>query len=246
MGIPATRRTLLKLGLSLLSVPAIAKTRRGARGVVELFTSQGCSSCPPADAFFAELAERDDIVTLAYHVDYWDYLGWKDSLARPENADRQREYSKVFDSTVYTPQAVVNGRINLVGSDRAAILSALQEQDGVHGLSVDLDLSAIGGRMIVEVGRASTSDQAHIILVYYKPRQVVEIDAGENAGRTADYRDIVTSFQTVGIWHGDAMRLELPKSEMSRRGGRCAVLLQKVDEDGQPGPILGATCSQAV
>lgn len=243
MPILATRRCLLKLGLLLVPMPPCARAQEKPAAVVELFTSQGCSSCPPADALFVELAERDDLVVLTYHVDYWDYLGWKDDLATPENTARQRAYGEVFENTVYTPQAVVNGQVNVVGSDRDTLYEALGRNSGK--LAVDVALSYPGRSIVIEIGGAATPADAHVILAFYEPRKVISIRRGENSGRTIDYRNIVTSFQIIGMWHGETMRLELPKSEIARKGGHCAVLLQAVDAAGRPGRILGAARASA-
>lgn len=233
--------------LLALAAPAFAEATARPVGVVELFTSQGCSSCPPADALLAELAGRDDVVALSYHVDYWDYLGWKDTLATPENTARQRAYGAALDRPVYTPQAVINGHRDAVGSNRKAILAALDRPES-GALSVDIALSARNGSIFVDIGAAAGPAaaglaDAHVIVVYYKPSEVVSIESGENRGRSVDYRNVVTGFQTVGMWHGDSMRLELPKSEIVRKGGRCAVLVQAFDAEGRPGIILGAAHS---
>lgn len=243
MFLPLPRRNLLKLGL-LLALPLSFGARPSGRpvGVVELFTSQGCSRCPPADALFKELSERNDVVALAYHVNYWDYLGWKDDLATPENTDRQNAYGRVFNSTVYTPQAVVNGVRNIVGSDRDSLYAALDEaRSGTEGLAVDISLSMTRSSVVVDIGGTpAESTGAYVILIYVRPRQTVEIRAGENKGKTIEYHNIVTGYQTVGMWHGKPMRLELPRPEIENKGGRCAVLVQMVDENGNPGRILGA------
>ncbi|MFC6490272.1 DUF1223 domain-containing protein [Nitratireductor sp. GCM10026969] len=237
----------LRLALVLLALmmPLHAVAGQKVAGVVELFTSQGCSSCPPADALLAELAERDDIVALAYHVDYWDYLGWKDALATAENTARQRSYGERLDNSVYTPQMIINGYRNVVGSRRKEVHAAIKQgrEDG-EAMQVDVRLSSSDGSFFVDIGDApAASTGAHIVVVYFRPREVVTIGGGENKGRSIDYRNIVTSFQTVGMWHGKAMRLELPKSEMMKKGGHCAVLLQVHDAQGRPGPILGAAHS---
>ncbi|WP_274423368.1 DUF1223 domain-containing protein [Chelativorans sp. YIM 93263] len=233
----------LLFGMLLVAPPfspdAFAEEGKTA-GVVELFTSQGCSRCPPADEILSELAERKDMVVLAYHVSYWDYLGWKDEFATPENTARQRDYENVLNTSVYTPQAVINGGFSEVGSDREALLSLLE----THApLPVDVELSYKEKSLVIDVGSSSTVEPAadtHVVLVYYRPRQAVAIREGENAGREIVYRNIVTDFQTVGMWHGEPLRLELPMSQVKKKGGGCAVLLQSVGEPGNPGPILGA------
>jgi len=209
--------------------------------VVELFTSQGCNSCPPADILFRELAERDDVVALAYHIDYWDYLGWKDSLASSENTNRQQAYAEVFGGSVYTPQLVIDGARHVVGSEREKVEAAVSAPSDPEALSVGVDISSTENSVLIRIDKSKPMpDGAHVVLVYFQPKRLVEIERGQNAGREMDYRNIVTRHQTVGVWHGDAMNIEIPKSEMKKKGGRCAVLLQQVDDRGRPGVILGA------
>ncbi len=211
-------------------------------GVVELFTSQGCNSCPPADAFFAELAAKEDIVALAYHVDYWDYLGWQDTLGRKENTERQYDYMRAFGSrSVYTPQAVINGRSHVNGASRKEVDGALarMERSG-EGMRVGIKVSRTSDRVMIDAGDAGNGPaDAHVVIVYFDPPQAINIGKGENSGRKMTYWNAVTSIQTAGMWHGKAQRYELPMSEISKKGG-CAVLLQSVGKDGLPGPILGA------
>ncbi|GLQ80290.1 hypothetical protein GCM10007881_38090 [Mesorhizobium huakuii] len=211
-------------------------------GVVELFTSQGCSSCPPADAFFAELATREDIVALSYHVDYWDYLGWKDTLSRKENTERQYDYMRAFGSrSVYTPQAVLNGRAHVNGANRGEVDGALARMaKSGEGMRVSVKVSRTSDRVIIDAGDAGAGpNDAHVVIVYFEPPQTVKIAQGENSGRKMTYWNAVTGIQTAGMWHGKAQRYELPMSEITKKGG-CAVLLQSVGKDGMPGPILGA------
>ncbi|TPK39158.1 DUF1223 domain-containing protein [Mesorhizobium sp. B2-5-4] len=211
-------------------------------GVVELFTSQGCSSCPPADAFFAELATRQDLVALAYHVDYWDYLGWKDTLSHKENTERQYDYMRYFSSrSVYTPQAVLNGRMHVNGANRGEVDGALARMARAgEGMRVPVKVSRTGDRVIIDTGDAGAGpNDAHVVIVYFDAPQTVKIGQGENSGRKMTYWNAVTGIQTAGMWHGKAQRYELPLSEITKKGG-CAVLLQSVGKDGLPGPILGA------
>lgn len=232
------------LTVSVFAGPSIAGEAAKPRGVLELFTSQGCSSCPPADKLFGEMAGKGDIVALAYHVDYWDYLGWRDTLAKPENVARQRDYMRTFGSrSVYTPQAVVNGRTHMNGSDRGAIEAALEAPaDGIQGLPVPVSVSRTGDSLVIEVGEGGKiSGKAHVVLVYYDAVTPIAIDKGENEGRTLAYWNAVNDIQTAGIWHGKAARFEMPLSEITKKGaGGCAVLLQSVGKDGLLGPILGA------
>ncbi|EKF18675.1 DUF1223 domain-containing protein [Nitratireductor pacificus] len=219
-------------------------------GVVELFTSQGCSSCPPADAVLADLARSGDVVALAYHVDYWDYLGWRDALGSPENTARQRAYAQALDNTsIYTPQAIVNGQRDMNGARRDRIWSAL---DGMaleeRGLRADISIEDRGDSIVITTGTlagdgtgsAGTTVNAHVVLIDFTPQQSVEIRTGENRGKTLDYWNVVNGMQTIGMWSGAPKSFELPKAEVMKKGNGCAVLLQVVDKKGRPGPILGA------
>jgi hypothetical protein len=211
-------------------------------GVVELFTSQGCNSCPPADALFAELAAKEDLVALAYHVDYWDYLGWQDTLSRKENTERQYDYMRAFGSrSVYTPQAVINGRVHVNGASRGEVDGALARMAKTgEGMRVGIKVTRTSDRVMIDAGDAGTGpSDAHVVIVYFDSPQTIKIGEGENTGRKMTYWNAVTSIQTAGMWHGKAQRYELPMSEISKKGG-CAVLLQSVGKDGLPGPILGA------
>ena len=232
----------LAAAIALSAAPALAGDIPDPRGVVELFTSQGCNSCPPADSALAELAARGDIITLGYHVDYWDYLGWKDTLATPDNTERQKLYGKAFGKReVYTPQAVVNGRIHVKGGKRGVVGAAVAELERENkGLTVDLTITRDGDSVVIDVaGAPDGKGNAHLVLVYFERRKTVTIERGENKDKTITYTNPVTDVQTAGMWHGKPARFELPRSELGKKGG-CAILLQAVDAEGLPGPILGA------
>lgn len=228
--------------LAIGAAPALAGDVDQPIGVVELFTSQGCNSCPPADAILNDLARSGEVVALGFHVDYWDYLGWKDTLGRPENTARQHDYGKSFGSrSVYTPQAVINGRTHVNGAKREAVEAALERMmKSGDGLTVDIDITRSGDSIMIDAdGAPDGSGNAHLVLVYFDPTRPVVIERGENKGRTISYANPVTGLQTVGMWHGRPVRYEFPQSEVAKKGG-CAVLLQTVSSDGLPGPILGA------
>jgi hypothetical protein len=235
----------MRLGLSavaamgLLSAGALAQPS----AVLELFTSQGCSSCPPADALLGEYAERDDVLALSFAVDYWDYLGWKDTLAKPENSDRQRGYAAARgDREVYTPQMVVNGATHMVGSNRGAVERAVNE--GLEkGLPVPITLTSNDDATTVNVGAAPGPSSAHanLWLVMYERAVTVPIDRGENGGRTITYSNVVKKLRPIAMWKGEAMSVDLPKSELAKaKAKRCAVILQAEKADGVPGQIMGA------
>ncbi len=225
-------------GMLFVAVPAQAEIK----GVVELFTSQGCSSCPPADKLLAKYADRKDVLALSYNVDYWDYLGWKDTLASPDNSERQRNYAQARgDGQVYTPQAVIDGRTHAVGSDPAAIDAALAKYP--DGLPVHLSLSSTGDAVTVNIDAAAENQMPHatLWLVMYDKSVSVPIDRGENSGRTITYTNVVRKLRPIAMWKGEAMSVDLPKSEIKHADvSRCAVLLQAETKDGLPGPILGA------
>jgi hypothetical protein len=252
-GIIMTRKNLTTMAacalvLTGLTGAAIAGSPEWKKplGVVELFTSQGCSSCPPADALFAEMVSRGDLVALAYHVDYWDYLGWRDTMARPENTERQRDYGRSFGvRSVYTPQAVINGRVHVNGAKKVAITGTLETlANSGKGMSVDIKTKRDGEGIVIETGAGPTDSKAHLVIVYYDAAKPVAIDRGENGGSMVTYWNAVTDVQTAGMWHGEPARFELPMSELNKKQG-CAALLQSVSKDGLPGPILGAAILQS-
>ena len=232
------------LALSAFTVPSIAGDEQRPLGVVELFTSQGCSSCPPADAVLADLAQQREVVALAYHVDYWDYLGWQDTLGSAENTRRKYDYMKSFRTrSVYTPQAVINGRTHVNGAHRSEVAQALDgmKKSAGSGLMVDIDVTQSDESIVIRTAAASKPvGEAHVVLVSYDTAQPVQITRGENAGKTVVYWNAVTSIQTAGMWRGKEALFEMPVSDMARKGANCAVLLQSAGSDGAPGTILGA------
>jgi hypothetical protein len=202
--------------------------------VIELFTSQGCSSCPPADELLSQLAARDDVLPLALHVDYWDYIGWADSFASPAFTARQKAYARAAGSrTVYTPQMVVSGTDHLVGT-REMELGALIEVHGARPEPVLLTLRRNGSGIDIRAEAPAPLPRPVVVqVVRYVPARTVEILRGENAGRTITYSNIVTEWREVGRWTGEAplvLTAEAPGDEPS------AVILQ---EDG-PGAVLAA------
>jgi hypothetical protein len=219
----------LALSCSTVMTPAFADSRPV---VVELFTSQGCSSCPPADAVLSELAGRKDIIALGFHVDYWDNLGWKDPLSAPGSTARQHAYATWFGRhEVYTPQIVVDGRFQMVGSERDTVLHAIAQAQPQSAAPVNF---AADGRS-VSVGAGT--GQGKIILVRYIRSRTDAVHAGENAGHMAHDVNGVETFKTIGQWTGQAM--EIPVESVDDRHG-VAVLVQ-----GDDGHILGAAAFSA-
>jgi hypothetical protein len=214
---------------------ALAKSRDagvGAPVVVELFQSQGCSSCPPANANVNALAARPDILALSFAVTYWDHLGWKDRFAQPAFTERQRAYARSGHSDgVYTPQVVINGRRALVGANSAKLARAVAAEGPARGGPA---IARDGAMLLLGAAPASTAP-ANVLVVTYDPRErKVPIRAGENGGKTLPHRNIVTAIRQAGEWRGRALRLPLPPP--SDRILRTAVLVQR----GDGGPIIAA------
>ena len=215
------------------------------KGVVELFTSQGCSSCPPADAALRDFAADPDVLALGYHVDYWDYLGWRDTLASSENTARQRAYAKSLKSrSVYTPQAVVNGRVHLNGGKKEAIYGLMSEQRAAgQGLTVPVAVEAHSDRLSVTIGGGDKPAGLDVIamIAYFRDRSEIAVKRGENAGRTLVYANAVMGMQTLSMWYGKPLTVDLPSDKIAMNDANgCAVLLQSNGPGNVPGPILGA------
>jgi hypothetical protein len=202
--------------------------------VVELYTSQGCSSCPPADALLVELAKRDDVLPLALHVDYWDYIGWADSFADPAFTRRQKAYARAAGTrTIYTPQMVVGGIDHLIGT-RAMELGELIEAHQEEPARVVLDVARASAQLTVHAeARGALPGVVVVQLVRFRPEERVAIGRGENAGRTITYVNIVTDWQVIGRWSGAA---PLALTADAPGPDRVAVILQR---EG-PGAILAA------
>ncbi|EKE45189.1 hypothetical protein OCGS_0667 [Oceaniovalibus guishaninsula JLT2003] len=175
--------------------------------VIELFTSQGCASCPPADALLAQLADRDDLLPLALHVDYWDYIGWKDRFADPAFTARQKEYARSMGArTVYTPQMVVGGSDQIVGSQPLDLSAAIKAHKGRPDL-VSLETAQADGSVRIDAALrpgVGTPEPMLVHLVEYAPSRTVLVLAGENAGHTLTYRNIVQSWRKLAEWDGRA------------------------------------------
>ena len=233
------RLCVLVIGLTLATLPACAEPRPV---VVELFTSQGCSSCPPADTLLAELSKKPGLVTLSYSVDYWNYLGWHDTLSSSANSDRQREYARMRgDGRVYTPQIVVDGVTHANGSDEKAIEEAMQAAaTRLNDVKVPVSMHAEGDTLVIGIGAApDRSDQraATVWLALAKEKETVSITRGENRGRNLTYHHPVRDLTPVGMWQGEAMTLRLPLKDLKAMGGDCLVALLQVENAGA---ILGA------
>jgi hypothetical protein len=214
------------------------------RAVVELFTSQGCSSCPPADKVIGELAKDPSVIALSMPIDYWDYLGWKDTLADARFSARQQAYSRVRgDRGVYTPQVVVNGSAHLVGSDRAGIEEAIGDTRKDDVMSVPVSMALAGKQITVSVAASNKSPAAmhgEVWICSIAKEVSIAIGRGENRGREVTYHNVVRNLLKVGDWNGSAGNWTVPLENISREGvDAAAVYLQDGNRD-RPGPMLGA------
>lgn len=221
------------------AVPVQASAQ--TRAMIELFTSQGCSSCPAADNLLGELKNDSSLVTLSLPIDYWDYLGWKDTLANPLHTARQKAYSQMRrDRDVYTPQVVVNGVAQVLGSDRAAIVRAIAESpSGV--VSVPIALSVADGHVTASV--SSNKGEQRTGMVWLCPISgsvEVAIGRGENQGRTVTYTNVVRRWVDLGTWGGEDRTWTVPLTEIKASDAdTVAVIIQSGSVD-KPGKVLGA------
>jgi hypothetical protein len=214
------------------------------RAVVELFTSQGCSSCPPADKIIGELAKDPNVIALSMPIDYWDYLGWKDTLADARFSARQKAYSHVRgDRDVYTPQVVVNGSAKVIGSDRAGIETAIKDTEKAAGvMSVPVSLSLSGKQINVSVAasKASSVARGEVWICSISKAVPISIGRGENRGREITYYNVVRSLLKVGDWNGNSGSWTVPLENISREGVDAAVVYVQDGNRDKPGPMLGA------
>ena len=235
------------LGASALGVCAIVAIIRPAhadpRAVVELFTSQGCSSCPPADQIIGELAKDPNVIALSMPIEYWDYLGWKDTLADSRFSARQKAYSQMRgDRDVYTPQVIVNGSANVIGSDRSAIDSAIQNTQKAGVMSVPVTMSLSGKQINVSVAASKSPTSAHgeIWICSVSKSVPISIRRGENRGREVTYYNVVRNILKVGDWNGSSGSWTVPLENITRDGVDAAVVYVQDGNREKPGPMLGA------
>jgi len=227
---------LAALGLAslALSAPVAQAQAEGSVVVVELYTSQGCSSCPPADEVLAQLSGRDDVIALSLHVDYWDYLGWRDTFAQRQFSQRQYAYRDAWrKSVVYTPQMVVQGQGGIMGSradELAAAIAAARQVEPPIKVTIERQDGMLKCR--IEPGAARVA--GIVWIAKYTLSATVEIDRGENAGRTITYYNVVNSLNRIGSWAGiEPEEVAMPQPEP---GEGVAIWIQA----GEAGPILAA------
>ncbi len=236
-------RTLVLCVLNVLAVAIVVVTsaaraeERGGPVVVELFTSQACSSCPPADRLLGELAAREGVIAMSLPVDYWDHLDWEDTLGRAEHSERQRWYARQLGQpNVFTPQIVVNGRIGLIGSRVEAVEDAVRSaQSGEPRVPIEIEM--VGNDFRVSIGAAADAGPADILIIPLLSAHTQAIKRGENRGKTITYHNVSRKLMPVGKWKGEAKTITLSHDEiMTGDADACAVILQ----DMQSGAILGA------
>lgn len=234
----SAKRTILctLIGLTLdLAAGNLRVESAEPRGpaVVELYTSQGCSSCPPADAVLGELAHMPNVVALAFHVSYWDDLGWPDHFALPIALARQRRYVETLGlSSAFTPQAVVDGRGSFVGSDKHRILSAMLESRD----AIPIELEVAHGELTVSLPDGKERVGCEVNLAAYLPEAQTRVGRGENSGRTLTEFNIVRQFRTLGPWNGRAAVFHVLLDSIPADATHVAVLLQRAAQ----GPIVGS------
>jgi hypothetical protein len=214
------------------------------RAVIELFTSQGCSSCPPADKLMGELGYDQSLIPLTLAIDIWDYLGWRDTNALPGHTRRQKAYSHVRGDHegVYTPQAVINGTVQALGSDRAAIERAIaQSHTNKATLSLPLAVTLDGGRLTVTApagGNENASAEAWLCPV--TKTVTVAIGRGENSGHTFTYHNVVRRWVRLGVWNGKSATWSIPVADFKTDGIDAVAVILQSGAAAAPGPMLGA------
>lgn len=219
---------------ALFWLSAVPLAAQNGPVVVELFTSQGCSSCPPADEMLHKLSQRDDVIALALHVDYWDYIGWKDEFADPRNANRQRAYARVAGrKSVYTPQMIVMGQTDIVGAKPMELADAISSHKDVTQ-PVRMALNRKGNTLTIEA-EALERDLGRMViqLVRYQAQRETHITRGENAGQTIQYSNVSEGWTILGEWDGAAPLMQTVEVTGTLP---VVVLIQAVGE----GPIFAA------
>ncbi len=252
---PSIRPALLCALMGLASLLGLENPARAepVTAVVEMFTSQGCTACRTADPIMRDLAAQPGILALTLPVTYWDYLGWRDTLAQRGFNERQRAYAHARGARqVVTPQAVVNGGPAANGSSRQAIDKVMLETNPGGTLPVPVSAEVRGSQIVVEVGprpaegqglkvrSARGEDKGDIWLVPLLKARTVKVETGENGGRVAAYVNVVRGLQRLGTWTGQAMRVEVPVAAGSLLGADGWVVLVQHSRDGRAGRILGA------
>ena len=232
-------RNLSALALfAVMTVFATSPALAGGKSVIELFTSQGCNSCPPADKLLGQLTENQNLIPLTLAVDYWDYLGWKDTLALSDHTKRQRHYAKVRgDMNVYTPQAIVNGVKYAVGSDAQQISAALRNHPSSEP-EIPLAVKRDGESISVDVGAGQGKATVWMLSVVRKVE--VKIVKGENKGETITYFNVVRSWRNLGAYSGTPIKTSIPVTELTKNDADFVVVFVQNGGENTPGVIRNA------
>ena len=237
------RRRLLSapLAVGLVIASGVLANAGEPRALIELFTSQGCSSCPAADKLLGELANDPSVVALSLPIDYWDYLGWKDTLASPGHSARQRAYARMRgDREVYTPQIVVNGAVHVLGSDKTAVEHAIAQTDrNAAVMSVPVLASIGGGNLNVKIAAGNYHAAAEVWLCPITRTVAVAIGRGENSGRKITYHDVVRSWSKLGDYSGSDETFTVPLAEITAKDGDAVAIMVQQGTKEKPGIILG-------
>jgi hypothetical protein len=244
LSLAQTASAVLASAVLASAVLTSTDVRAEPRAVIELFTSQGCSSCPSADKLAGELARDPSLVVMSLPVDYWDYLGWKDTLALPGHTKRQKAYSKARgDREVYTPQVVVNGVAHVLGSDKDAIEQAIAQTGKQEGtLSLPIKLSVTGDQISVSIPAAKVAgDNGEVWLCPITRNAEVAIGRGENSGHSVTYHNVVRRWIKLGDWTGAARSFTVPKQDITGVGGDTVAVVVQSGTKEAPSTMLGAT-----
>lgn len=237
--------SLIATTVGLVALPSAKAEPRAVepRAVIELFTSQGCSSCPAADKLLSELQSDPSVIPLSLAIDYWDYLGWKDTLALPGHTNRQRAYSQMRgDREIYTPQAVINGVVQAIGSDRTQIESAVtQSYNTASPLSVPVKVTVADERVSVTVPSRDEAAGSEIWLCPVSAQVSVGIARGENRGRTITYTNVVRRWIKLGSWSGKKETFTVPIDAIKFEGVDAVAVILQNGNALQPGAIIGAS-----
>ena len=231
---------VMAAALALCVSPAMAGPSKRPV-VVELYTSQGCASCVPADALLAKLSKRTDVLPMSLSVTYWDMLGWKDTLASDTNTRRQKSYASTMGhSAVYTPQMIVDGAVDVVGSRDGQVQAAIDARTRDAAFE-DVPIALNESKDELHIGIGASADKnappATVWMFHMRGAATVAIGGGENDGRTMTYHNVVGDLRAVGLWKGDALKIDLPRSSMeSLPHDAVAVVMQR----GGYGHVVGA------
>lgn len=206
--------------------------------VVELFTSQGCPACTMSNAIISDISKDEDLLTLSWSVDYWDYMGWKDTLATPENTKRQENYNKTMGKWgVYTPEIIINGERHIIGANPDTVYRSIKSEKEKPGFDLDVSLNEANQKVSLSIGSGKAPEGATIRLVWFSSKHSVKVNMGTNKGKNLKFTNVVIGSKLLGTWDGNPKTLALDLAEIRASGADCiAVLIQH----GDPGPILGA------